>query len=535
MTQDRGTERGAHSSPTAAMAASHTATLRPRVAIIGVWLESNRQAPVAQRGDFESFYLLEGDAILKAARAPNPEIMGEAAAFVKAMDATGAWEPVPILLAGSHPTGPIDGALFAHFKDQIRQGLEHAHAQAPLDAVYVANHGAMVATDDHDPDGALIALARASTGPDTRIIVTLDLHANISHAMVDHCDLIVGYRTNPHVDMIERGEEAAFALRQILAGLADPQTAFIRLPLTPASINLLTASGPYGAMIDLGTRRRAELAGDILNVSIFGGFVFSDTPENGVGIVVSARRDARVAQALAREIAQFGWDQRAAFRKAMTPLNEAVRIALDRTRAPIIFSDSGDNPGGGGTGRTTELLSALMFAGAEDVLIGSFFDPPLANAAHEAGLGATITARFNAHPGLPCDAPFEAQAQVIGLHDGTIVGRLGYAQGRTMRLGASAALRMGGVTAIVISDRMQTADPMFFEMFGLDIAQAHTVVVKSRGHFRAGFIPWFPPERVFEVDTAGLTSPVVEGRQWNHLPRPSYPLDLETTWNPPAD
>ena len=201
--------------------------------------------------------------------------------------------------------------------------------------------------------------------------------------------------------------------------------------------------------------------------------------------------------------------------------------------APVIFADTGDNPGGGGTGRTTELLSVIVRSGAKDVLIGSFFDPPLADIAHAAGIGASITARFNSHDVLPCDTPFEAEAEVIGLHDGTIVGRLGYAQGRTMVLGPSAAIKIGDVTVVVISDRMQTADPMFFEMFGLDIGDAHTVVVKSRGHFRTGFLPWFPPENVFEIDSEGLTSPVLNRRQWSNLPRPAYPLDEDASWSPP--
>ncbi len=502
----------------------------PRVAIVGIWLESNRQAPVAYEADFRSFYWLEGPELLEAARAKQPYILGEGAAFVKTMDATGPWEPVPVLLAACHPHGPIDGALMDRMLADMRKGLEEA---GPLDAVYVANHGGMIATDRDDTDGEIIALAREFAGSKGKVIVTLDLHANISERMVENADLIVGYRTNPHVDMTERGEEAALALRMIFAGLADPKSAFIRLPLTPASVNLLTASGPYGDMIDYGTRRRAELAGDILNVSIFGGFVFSDSDKNGVAIVVTARSDVKRAQMLALEIAERGWGQRERFRKVLTPLRDAVDLALHRNRPAVILADTGDNPGGGGTGRTTELLQALHKAGAQNVLYGSFFDPPLAQAAHAAGVGARIRASFNSHRGLPCDAPFEADAEVVGLHDGTIVGRLGWAQGRTLRLGPSAALRIGCLTVIVISDRMQTLDPMFFEMFGLEIGKADTVVVKSRGHFRAGFIPWFPPERVYEVDTEGLTSPVLERRQWHRLPRPSYPLDEHATWTPP--
>ena len=502
----------------------------PRVAIIGVWLESNRFAPVATAKDFSEFYVLEGEAILAQAREKNPFILGEAAAFVKTMDATGPWQPVPILLAACHPHGCIDGRLMDEYLATIRAGLT---AAGPLDAVYVANHGAMIATDRDDPDGEVIALAREIAGPKARVVVTLDLHGNISERMVAQSDLIVGYRTNPHVDYIERGEEAALGLRLMLAGLADPKAALIRLPLTPASVNLLTASGPYGEMIDFGTRRRAELAGDILNVSIFGGFVFSDSTKNGVAIIVTARSDLGRARMLAKEIAEFGWQSRARFRKKLTPLAEAVALAGDRDRKPVIFSDSGDNPGGGGTGRTTELLSALVWSSAEDVLIGSFFDPPLAAEAHRLGIGARFRAEFNRHSGLPCDAPFEAEAEVVGLHDGTFVGRLGYAQGRTLKLGPSAALRIGGVTAVIISDRMQTADPGFFEIFGLDIAKAHTVAVKSRGHFRSGFLPWFSPDRVYEVDTQGLTSPVLERLQFNRLPRPSYPLDETTEWTPP--
>jgi microcystin degradation protein MlrC len=355
--------------------------------------------------------------------------------------------------------------------------------------------------------------------------------------MVSNCDLIVGYRTNPHVDMTERGEEAALALRLILAGRADPKSALIRLPITPAPITLLTADGPYGDLIDYGTRRRAELAGDILNVSIFGGFVFSDSAKNGIAIVVTARHDQTHARALAREIADRCWANRKRFVKTLTPLSEAVEMARTSNRRPMIVAECADNPGGGGTGRCTELLAALVKANARNVLYGSFFDPPLAAQAHELGLAARFRAEFNRHRGLPCDLPFTADVEVVGLHGGTIVGRLGYAQGRTLVLGPSAVLRIGGadgIVVVIISDRIQTADPMFFEMFGLDISKASTAVVKSRGHFRTGFLPWFQPEQVIEVDTEGLTSPALDRRQWRGLPRPVYPLDEHTSWSPPA-
>ncbi|MEL6523545.1 MAG: M81 family metallopeptidase, partial [Pseudomonadota bacterium] len=458
-----------------------------------------------------------------------PSLAPEFAAFVRAMDATGPWSPVPLLLAACRPSGPVEEAVFDAYLKEVLRGLDQ-----PLDAVYLCHHGAMVATHLDDPDGELAARIRQKVGASVPIVQTLDLHANLSDQMSQSVDVICGYRTNPHVDMIERGEEAAFAVRLILGGLANPKVAHVKLPLAPASVSLLTNSGPYGELIDYGQKRQAELAGAILNVSIFGNFIFSDVPQNGVSIVVTARDDVTIAEELAHEIAVKAWEMRSRFQKPLTSIEDAKKLAADRNRAPIIFSDAGDNPGGGGSGKTTELLAALVTADVQDVLYGSFFDPALADEAHGLGIDATFTAQFNRSAGKATwqqwDRPFEAEAKVIALHDGDVTGRLGLLAGRRLKLGRCVLLLIDGIKVSVISDRTQTADPMMFEMYGLDIAQAHTVVVKSRGHFRAGFLPWFPPENVYEIDTEGLTSPVLSRWPLTHVPRPSFPLDPTTTW-----
>ncbi len=128
------------------------------------------------------------------------------------------------------------------------------------------------------------------------------------------------------------------------------------------------------------------------------------------------------------------------------------------------------------------------------------------------------------------------QARVLALSDGDVVGRRGKSAGRRMQLGPSCALALGpdeGLVVVVISARDQTADPVFFEMVGVDVGAARTVCVKSRGHFRAAFDLWFAPEQVVEVDTPGLTSPVLEWRELTGLPRPVFPLDADARWEPP--
>ncbi|MEM1431125.1 MAG: M81 family metallopeptidase [Pseudomonadota bacterium] len=502
----------------------------PRVALMGMILESNRFARPAGLADFQSLTWVEGPDLLAEARAAHPKLAPEFAAFVRAMDATGAWEPVPGLLAASHPAGPVTRTAYEAVEAANVACLADA---GPVDAVYICNHGAMVAEHLDDPDGALMAAIRAQVGPQPIIVATLDLHANLSERMVEATDLIVAYRTNPHVDMIERGEEAAFALRRILASGERPKQSLIKPPIVPASVTLLTAEGPYGDLIDLGQRRQAEMGGEILNVSVFGNFVFADTPDNGVAILVAGRRSAAPARALAEELAARAWADRARFRRALTPLDAGVALATG-AGDPVLFSDAGDNPGGGGSGRTTELLSALVQAGAEGVLYGSFHDPELAAEAHDLGVGARFAARFNRSQGDAAweqwDTPFSADARVLALSDGHVIGERGKTAGRTLALGPSAALRIGGIDVVIISDRTQTADPVFFHMLGLDVGRARCVVVKSRGHFRAGFAAWFAPEQIYEIDTMGLTSPVLERWPFERLPRPSYPLDPDTEW-----
>ena len=508
----------------------------PRVALAGIVLESNAFAPVLGEDDFRSRYYFQGGEILGQAASAHSVMPMEMTAFVRAMHATGPWQPVPLILTGTEPGGPVDHGFFVRTVDAMIEMLAEA---GPVDGVYLSNHGAMTTTESFDPDGEMAARVRECVGPDVAIVVTLDLHANISERLVDSADLIIGYQTNPHVDMLERGEEAAHSLRTVLAG-ARPEAAFIRLPLTPASVVLLSRAGPYADLIDFGQRRKRELGGTIFNVSIFGGFVFGDTPKNGVAIVVTGRDDGVAARDLAAEIAARGWADRQRFRKPLTSLEEAVSLAVKTGKEPsaeaVIFSDAGDNPGGGGLGTTTWLLAGLVEAGARGVLFGSFCDPVLAAEAHVKGEGARFEALFNRDNESEFSRSFGAAARVLALGDGEVVGRRGLYANRAMDLGPSCALEIGaegGIVVVVISIRRQTADPMFFEMLGLDIGAARCVCVKSRGHFRAGFDLWFTPQQVYEVDTPGLTSPVLERFQWRNLPRPVYPLDEETTWFPP--
>ena len=502
-------------------------SLPPRVALLGFSIECNKFAPPATKAHFVARTYLEGDAIVAEARSPTPTMLPETPGFVAAMDASGSWAPVGIALAMTEPNGPVEHAFFLELLDTITCRLR---AALPVDAVYICSHGAGLTTEEDDPDGVLFDRVREIVGPDVPIAATLDLHANVSDRMVQSIDVFIGYRTNPHLDMRERGAEAAAAIREMLGGV-KPQRALVRLPIVPPTVTMLTATGPYAEMIDFGQRRMSP---EIMNVSVMGGFAFADTAKNGLSVVVTARHDKRAAETLALDIAELGWANRARFHPRLTSLDEAVEKALavgrDHSLPALAFADVADNPGGGGRGNTTFLLRAFAEGGVPGALLGVFYDPDLAAEAHRHGVGAFFEARFNRSETTKFSEPYTTGATVVSLTDGKCVGRRGIYAGLRLELGPCAALQLGGVTVVVISHRVQCADPIFFEMMGLDIRSARSVVVKSRGHFRGGFDQFFGPGQIVEVDLPGLTSPMLTRFEWRRLPRPVIPLDDNVEW-----
>jgi microcystin degradation protein MlrC len=303
----------------------------PRIALLGFSIECNKFAPVATKADFLARTYLEGDDILREARDPTPTMLPETPGFIASMDAAGPWTPIGIALAMTEPNGPVEHGFFVELLGTIRARLR---AALPVDAVYICAHGAAVTTEDDDPEGTLLAMVREIVGDGVPIAATFDLHANVSDRMVQSIDAFIGYRTNPHLDMRERGDEAAAAIREMLAGVKT-ERALIRLPIVAPTVILLTAAGPYADMIELGQTR---IGPEIMNVSVMGGFAYADTAKNGVAIIVTARRDdrrnSRAAEAVAREIAAFGWANRARFYPKLTALDDAVAkaVAVSRCR-----------------------------------------------------------------------------------------------------------------------------------------------------------------------------------------------------------
>ncbi|MHB0953756.1 MAG: M81 family metallopeptidase [Allorhizobium sp.] len=500
---------------------------KKRIALLGLMLESNSFAPVTGREDFLSRLYLAGIEFGEELRKEESKVPAELRSFCATMDTSMDWEPVPVLMGLVEAGGPIDHEFFLQTFAEMRDRLE---AAMPLDAVYICNHGAMITTENRDPDRAIFEMVRSVVGADIPVVATLDLHGNVSDEMVEAVNLVVAYQTNPHVDMVPRGREAARAMLEMFDGLR-PVASIIRLPVVPPTVTLLTEKGPYADLMNYG---QSKAGGEILNVSILGGFAYADTPKNGLAIIVTARSDKAQAEAVARDIAEYAWRDYRRYDPKLASLEDAIRQAEaaghDPSLPAVILADVADNPGGGANGNTTWILQALVKAKVKGAVLGIFNDPALAKEAFELGEGAKFRAVFNRVEPDEFSRRFEADVTVLKIRDGDCVGRRGFYANRRLNLGTTVLLDVEGVKVVVISIRTQCADPVFLEMMGIDIGKARCVVVKSRGHFRAGFDEFFGPDQVIEVDAPGLSSPMLSRFDFKYLPRPIFPVDRDVSW-----
>ena len=110
------------------------------------------------------------------------------------------WTLIHPISANANPSGIVTD-------DALQIGgmmLKAARDQGPIDGVLLHLHGAMVVDSYEDGEGELLARLRRILGPDVPIVVTLDLHANVTQLMADNASALIAFRTYPHIDQYER-------------------------------------------------------------------------------------------------------------------------------------------------------------------------------------------------------------------------------------------------------------------------------------------------------------------------------------------
>lgn len=423
--------------------------------------------------------LLKGDEIFQFRQ---ERVNIASSGFLQESDVLGL-DIVPLVWCGTEPSATVPEDVFCTIMEMILSALRDA---GPLDGVYLDLHGAMVYGDLQDGETEILRQVREVVGS-IPIVVSLDLHGNITPECFELADGMVGYRTYPHIDGFETGQRCAVLLKYLVDGnpvhKSFRQSPFL-MPATTQPTTIDPAKSLYALLPEI------ESQSSVLSASIMEGFNACDLANTGPSILTYAK-----TQEAADEAADFLLnallEREAGFSVIMYSVPEAVEKALRLSataEGPVLLIDVQDNAGGGSPSDTVWILEELIEQNAEGAAVGVIWDPEAASAAHAAGEGAEVEIALGGKS-LPGHEPLQAVFKVEKVFEGDFIGVGPMVKGRRLNLGKMAQLRYKGVRIVVSTDRMQTLDRSLFQTVGIDPAEMKILVLKSANHYRADFGP----------------------------------------------
>lgn len=483
--------------------------------------ETNTFSPIPtdlQR--FRDWGLYEGAAVPEAFAGTNHPL----GAYLDLAREAGA-EVVTPIAAEAMPSGPVHKQAYDAITGRILDALDGGG----FDGALLDLHGAMVAEEEPDGEGGLLARMRAIV-PDLPIAVTCDLHCNLSERMVANSTAIIGYKTYPHVDMYQVGAQVGRVLLRTLAGEVDPVMVWGDVPLLAQTLRMGTADAPMGPIQDM--TREAE-TGAVLAATLFGGFPLADIPEARVTSVVVADRDRAAAEAARDRLLEAAWAAREDFVYRGEPLEQALARAKEIEDGPVILLDHADNVGSGGTEDAMTVIAAVLDQGLSDVAVAAVWDPGAVARMAEAGVGAEVTLDLGGKTDMPSvgetGRPLRLTGRVRALTDGRWTVRGPMYTGSEVSTGPAAVFETDGVRIVVVSKHHEPWDLGIFTSVGIEPQHCHYLLLKSRIHYRAGFAPL--AKATITCDGTGVTTSDNSRLNFERVRRPIFPLD----WNEPAD
>jgi len=482
-----------------------------KILVGGIYHESNSFSHLPTDLElFRQVLLLEGNEVIEKLRGTTSEMAG----FIEGGERFG-FELVPTLWAWGVSTGPVRQSTLDYLLELVREKIAK---EAGIGGILFALHGALVGETVLDGDGAILAALRDLVGKEIPIVVTVDLHANISAQMVAHADAIVGYDTYPHVDQVERGLEAAELIVRTLRGEIKPVMALEKPPMILVPQMQFTSAYPMSDLIEMAHQYERE----VLSVTVSGGFAYSDVPEIGLSILVITDNQPELARQRAKEIAQRAWELREDFLPKLPSVREAVSRAIESERWPVILADAGDNIGAGTPGDGTFILRELVAQKAQGAVV-ILADAQAVAQALEAGVGQEVTLDVGGKSDSYHGEPIRLTGRVKLISDGIFVNRGHMRDGITENMGRTVVLESDGIKLVLTEIKMPPWNLEQLRSIGITPERVKIIVLKSAVAFRAAYEPI--AQEIIEVNSPGLSSLDLSQFHYKNIRRPIFPLD----------
>lgn len=483
--------------------------MKVRIALGGIFHETNTfSAMRTTRPEFEAKALLRNRDILKRYSGTRTSIGG-------VIDASKEYnlEIIPVTYAEATPGGLVEDVVFEEIVEELCRGIEPDN----IDGVILALHGAMVTDKKQDAEGNLLRRVRERVGQNIPIVCTTDFHANISAEMVDSSQCIVGFDTYPHNDYYERACDAVRIMKGILNGETRAVSSLCKPLIMPVTQKLLTDVLPMKNIID--SAHEIEKMPDVINVTIAGGFAYSDIECAGMSVLVTTNKDKALAQRLSNELEQKIYSYINDFKFENKKVAEGVAIARQSKDYPFILVDSSDNIGGGSSGDGTEVLAEMLRQKLDSSLV-IIKDSEVVDLAEKTGIGGRITAKVGGKTDDFHGEPVYIEGVVEKISDGFYNSER---TGELLGMGKTAVVNTNGITIVLTAERVPAFDLEAVRSLGIEPSLLKYIVVKgaiqwkdSYGRIAKGWT---------EMDAPGVTSSDLSRFHYENVRRPIFPLD----------
>jgi len=463
-------------------------------------------------------YLYEGNDVLEL-RDKNNEVAG----MIATVERSGA-TVVPLLASRWNSSAMVSSECYGYLRDHLLVRLKDAD---PVDGVLLSCHGSMVADGVDDPEADLARAVRQIVGPRVPVVMTLDLHGNVTRPMVDSLTAILGYKEYPHDDPVTTGERAARLILRAARGEVTPIMAWVALPMILTAFNASTkGDGPFAQLMN--QAKALEREPDILSASMQFVGSYIDIPDMGCSTVVISDGDREQALRAARKLADDYWARRREFLVETVSVAEAVRRgrAIDGT---VILLDTADTTGGGAAGDSIDLVAGLLEAKVTEPSMAMVVDPEGAQACLRGGLGSDVTVNLGHRVDPRWGKPIPITGRVRRASDGRFTYTGGIFGGTAGSMGPSAVLQVGNIQLLVQSLPTYDWKDEQYRSVGLLPELAKFVGAKNMMNFRNAYGGIMKGQ--FVLDLPGPTAPDMRSLPFARARRPWFPLD-ENGQNP---
>lgn len=495
-----------------------------RIAIGQLWQETNTLNPVqTTRADFEEFGICCGADLVE-----QMADMNELGGFIQSMR---VWakppEIVGLVRLPAWPSGLLTEECFDWLREEFFRAVDDA---GQVDAYLLAFHGSMAADGHPDVEGEILRELRERAGSDVPIVVTLDMHANITNEMVAAADVLVPYHSMPHVDIFETGQRGAEVLRRIVCDGANPSMAFCKIPAVVPPENSNTEADA-GVAPDL-KRRVVELESqdDVLAAGIVPVQPWMDISQLGSAVVITTDNDPDAARDMCVSVANEFWARKREYMPDLVTAEEAVRLAHDAAAAkPAVLSDAADATTSGAAGDSVWILKELLKYEWPRAALVTVVAPEVVSLSEQIGLGNDVTLTLGGVRDSRFGTSVEVTATVERLFDAQFMmsGHIG--KNMPIDMGRSVVLRHANNVCVIVTSRTGAHfAPELFRAASFEPFEASLVVAKSPCGFRAVYEQH--ASAIYSVKAPGCAPSDFWNYEFNNIPRPMWPWDKIPEW-----